>query len=1096
MNCHFCTSEVPDGTSSCSACGAPLPGAASGTSGRSEPATDGESPPTVSKTLQDAERIAELLGRYVEQHVVGGAVPDPEELCRESPELVEPLKECVREYERLNRLLAPPEGLPAGRVLLHYRIVEKLGEGGMGQVYLAEDTKLGRRVALKLLPPEMAADPERFRRFQREARLAADLNHPNVVTIFSVEETEGLPFITMERVEGKTLAELVTSDGWGCGQILEIAEQLVDALVAAHEHGIIHRDLKPANVMVSTDGRLKVLDFGLAKHRAPPASGEETGSTRTLTVEGHLLGTLPYMSPEQLQGQPVDPRADIFSFGVILYEMATGRRPFRGNSAAELISTILRDTPTPVTEINPRLPGHLDRIVGRCLEKDPEKRYPSATQLRHDLKELRRELAGERVGTRRIGPGARYAMGALVAALLLAGVYAGIRQLTGGSAREPPPAAVPAKPSVAVLYFHNLSDDSELDWLRRGITDMLVTDLSQSPEIEVLSTGRLHQILKNLDALEQPTLSFDLIQGVADEAAVEAVIRGSYARVGGVLRLTFTLEEAANGTILKSDHVEGRGEESLFALVDELSAAIRNHFEVPPNPEVPATIEAVTTSSPEAWRFFTEALALHLESKRREAVALLEKAVEIDPRFALALANLGRLHGSLGHTAQARETTRRAVEQAGRLPLDQRHEIEAAYYATRWATLGRAIEAYQEAFRLYPDRDHLRDNLAMLYTYLERYEEATREYRTLIDGGMEHPGTYSGLANAYAGLGRFETGYRILSEFAQRHPDDWYTHFQLGWLLTEGGKLDQALERFEHAAALRSAEPHQIHYGRWRTQVLREDWDQAELEATRILGSSDSFARWRGAVSQARIRSFRGRSEEALRRFDEAVGAHAEADDFTALTHCWKAELLLQRGEADRALAEAELAREQGREGWPELKGLFLAALAHQQLDRPSEASRMEEALRQRAAAYPNAVEERQFHHLAGLLALGRGDAEVAVRALRRAESLLPPEGVEVHWHVYPDHVRIWYALGEAEIAAGRPEEALRWFRQAVTSGAEHLESPVPYVRSFYFLGRLHQERGEAAEARRNFARFLELWQGGDLDRDRVGEALGALVPD
>ncbi len=1092
MNCRFCASEVPDETSGCPSCGAPISEPASGTSGRSEPLPG-------NKTPHDAERIEALLGRYVEQHVVDGAVPDPEELCRESPELVEPLRECIREYEQLNRLLAPPEGLAPSRVLLHYRIVEKLGEGGMGQVYLADDTKLGRRVALKLLPPEMAADPERFRRFQREARLAADLNHPNVVTIFSVEETEGLPFITMERVEGKTLAELVTSDGWGCGQILEVAEQLVDALAAAHEHGIIHRDLKPANVMVATDGRLKVLDFGLAKHRAPPESGEDAGSTRTLTVAGHLLGTLLYMSPEQLQGRPVDPRADIFSFGVVFYEMATGRRPFRGDSAAELISTILRDTPVPVTEINPGLPRQLERIVRRCLEKDPEKRYQSAAELRHDLEELRWELAGERVRARRIDPvanlarirpGARYAMGALLAALLLAAVYAGILQLTGS---EPPPAAGPARPSVAVLYFHNLTDDSELDWLRCGITDMLVTDLSQSPEIEVLSTSRLYQILKSLDALEQPTLSFDLIQGVAEEAAAEAVVRGSYARVGGVLRITFTLEEAANGSILKSDRVEGRGEESLFALVDELSAAVRNHFEVPPQPEAPATIEAVTTSSLEAWRFFTEALTLYRERKRREGVALLEKAVEIDPTFALALANLGRFHKDLGHTAQAREYARRAVEQAEHLPLNQRYGIEAAYYATRWATLGRAIEAYEQALRLDPDRAALRNNLASRYAEFERYEDAIREYRILIDGGTTFSGNYTAIANAYAGLGRFETGYRTLSDFAQRHPDSWWAQLWLGWVLTEWGKLDQALERFQHAAALPPAEPHMIHYGRWRTQVLREDWEQAELEATRILDSSDSFARWRGIVSQARIRSYRGRSEEALRRFDEAVGAHAEADGYTALAHCWKAELLLQRGEAGRALAEAELAREQGREDWPELKGLFLAALAYQQLDLPSESSRMEEALRQRAATYPNAVEERQLHHLAGLLALGRGDTEAAVRALRRAEALLPPEGVEFHWHVYPDHVPIWYGLGEAELAAGRPDEARRWFQIAVTSGAEHLESPVPYVRSFYFLGRIYWQRGETTEARRYFERFIELWQGGDLDRERLEEALAAV---
>ncbi len=1062
--------------------------------------------------------LDELFDHYVEQDVLHGTALDAEELCRGRPELLEPLLAYIRDYRRLAGELSLPDrdgfkrDLEAGSSLLHFRIVDKLGEGGMGQVYVAEDEKLGRRVALKVLAPEMADNPHRLERFRREARALAALSHPNIVTVHSVEEDGAVHFLTMELVEGTTLSRRILSRGMPLDRLFAVAVAVADALAAAHEAGITHRDLKPDNVMIDAKGRVKVLDFGLAK-RAPagrdaePDAGQQT--TLALTEDGRILGTMPYMSPEQLMAGAVDARSDIFSLGIMLYEMATGGRPFAGANPAQLISSILRDHPASVTDVRIELPRHLGRIVRRCLEKDPERRYQSVLDVRNELQDLWREIeSGEATtasgvlpegGKRNAGvaaprkgkAGRRWLPAAVAVAAALVAIAAGYLQSRPGEEPVGAPATVAApaaEHSLAVLYFQNLGNDPQLDWLRSGITDLLVTDLSQSPEIDVLSTGRLYQILKELDVLDEPAHSFAVVKDVAERGGVQSVVRGSYARAGEVLRVAFTVEDAASGAILESDHVDGRGEESLFDVVDRVTAGIRRSFEVERPAAAGDTVRAVTTSSLEAWRYFSEAGALQWQSKRRDVIALLEKAIEIDPQFALALANLGTAHRGLGHTARAREYTRRAVELANRLPLDDRHAVEAIFYASRWATLDRAVDAFGEGLRLYPDRTALRNNLAEVYTYLERYDEAIGEYSALIDDGTTFPGNYTAIANVYAGQGRFETGYQILLSFAEGHPDNWFTQFWLGWLLTEWGKLDQALERFQRAASLRPREVF-VHYGRWRTQVLREDWQQAELEAARMREMADLFARWRGAVSTARNLTYRGRSEEALRFFDQAIGADPEPGPFTALSHCWKAELLLQRGEADQALPETDLARQAGLEEWPELLGLFLAALANQELGREVKASELESELRQRVVARPNVVEQRQLHHLSGRLALARGDLAAAVRALRDAESLLPPEGIEAHWHVYPVHVAIWSALGEAELAAGRPEAARGWFEKAVTSGAEHLESPVPYVRSFYFLGRIHRQLGDAAAADRYFERFLELWQGGDLDRRRLAEA-------
>ena len=307
----------------------------------------------------------------------------------------------------------------------------------------------------------------------------------------------------------------------------------------------------------------------------------------------------------------------------------------------------------------------------------------------------------------------------------------------------------------------------------------------------------------------------------------------------------------------------------------------------------------------------------------------------------------------------------------------------------------------------------------------------------------------------------------------------------------EWGKLEESIRHLDRAAELRPFDV-EVPYGQWRLDVLREDWEGAEAAARRTAGSDEAHGRWRGAVSRARNLTYRGRTAAALASFDEAVRARPAPGPFSALARCWKAELLLQRGEADRALAEARRAVEEGRGEFPRLKGLALAALAEQRLRRPAAAAAIEETLRQEWRSRPNRVEERQVEHLAGLLALDRGDAEAALRALERAESLLPPEGIEIHWHVYPDHVPIWYALGEAALAAGRGGEARGWFER-VANAAERVEQPVPYVRSFYFLGRIRERSGEADEARRSFERFLRFWADGDVDRERVDEARRAV---
>jgi TolB-like protein/predicted Ser/Thr protein kinase len=369
-----------------------------------------------------------------------------------------------------------------GKTLAHYKILELLGEGGMGQVYLAEDQKLGRRVALKVLPPELAADDSRLRRLEREAKAIAALNHPNIVTLYSVEEDDGHYFLTMEYVEGETLGDMIARGNVSLHRFFEIATSLADALYTAHQRNVIHRDLKPANILLTKEGRPKILDFGLAKLRQPEAAGEDSPQLgMTLTLEGHVLGTVPYMSPEQVQGKKLDHRTDIFSLGVILYELATGRRPFSGDTSADVISSILRDSPRPIGELRVNLPFHLGRIIKRTLEKDPDRRYQTALDLRNELEDLRREIeTGEtlvsEIRERPPQPPAhakRWPVwtGAAAALLILAGIVAWM-VVKKGMAGPPPPAR--NGPALVLMPVRTIGQDTPDDFAA-GLTEELAS---------------------------------------------------------------------------------------------------------------------------------------------------------------------------------------------------------------------------------------------------------------------------------------------------------------------------------------------------------------------------------------------------------------------------------------------------------------------------------------------------------------------------------------------------------------------------------------------------------------------------------------------